>query len=106
MFKKASREAVQLQSTTWFLINIEKMEEIPMANAAVAAIQFALETDDGLSFLRLWNEGEFDVLRKEWPDAPEAIYVGADPLYVSRSKSSAPTVYIGKSKADFEAKSE
>ncbi|MGR2849159.1 hypothetical protein ABMX62_19130 [Vibrio vulnificus] len=63
-----------------------------MANAAVAAIQFALETDDGLSFLRLWNEGEFDVLRKEWPDAPEAIYIGADPLYVSRSKSSAPTV--------------
>lgn len=58
-----------------------------MADAAVAAIQFALDTDDGLNFLRLWNEGEFDVLRKEWPDAPEAIYVGADPLYIAHSKS-------------------
>jgi len=26
-------------------------------------------------------EGEFDVLRKEWPDAPEDVYIGADPLY-------------------------
>ncbi|MGI2023788.1 hypothetical protein [Shewanella glacialipiscicola] len=52
-----------------------------MANAAVAAIQFALETDDGLNFLQLWNEGEFDVLRLEWPDAPEDVYIGADPLY-------------------------
>lgn len=52
-----------------------------MTNAAVAAIQFALETDEGLNFLRLWNEGEFDILREEWPDAPEDVYIGADPLY-------------------------
>ncbi|USD58826.1 hypothetical protein J4N45_09825 [Vibrio sp. SCSIO 43140] len=52
-----------------------------MCNAAVAAIEFALETEDGMNFLRLWNEGEFDVLRDEWPEAPEAIYIGADPLY-------------------------
>lgn len=51
-------------------------------NAAVAAIQFALETDGGLEFLRCWNEGEFDVIRQEWPDAPEAVFVGADPLHV------------------------
>ena len=50
-------------------------------NAAVAAIQFALETDDGLTFLRLWNHGEFDKTRREWPEAPEAVYVGADPLH-------------------------
>ena len=52
------------------------------ADPAVAAIQFALEThnDDGLHFLRLWNEGEFDLLRREWPEAPEDIYIGADPL--------------------------
>lgn len=56
-------------------------------NPAVAAIQFALETDDGLNFLRLWNEGEFDVLRKEWSDAPEDVYIGADPLYKVTSDS-------------------
>lgn len=58
-----------------------------MTNAAVAAIQFALETDDGLNFLRLWNEGEFDILREEWPDAPEDVYIGADPLYKVTSDS-------------------
>ena len=33
-----------------------------------------------LEFLRCWNEGNFDALREEWPDAPEEIYL-ADPLY-------------------------
>lgn len=49
-------------------------------NAAAAAIQFALETDDGLTFLRCWNEGNFDAIRREWPEAPEAVFVGADQL--------------------------
>ena len=56
-----------------------------MSDPAVAAIQFALETDDGINFLRLWNEGEFDVLRDEWPDAPDEIYDGADPFFKSPS---------------------
>lgn len=52
-------------------------------SAAVAAIQFALDLDDGseVDFLRLWNEGSFDALRKEWPEAPDACYIGADPLH-------------------------
>lgn len=33
-----------------------------------------------LEFLRCWNEGNFDALHEEWPDAPEEIYF-ADPLY-------------------------
>lgn len=49
--------------------------------AAVAAVQFALEADDGMTWLRLWNEGEFDTLRKEWPETPEACFIGADPLH-------------------------
>lgn len=32
-------------------------------------------------FLRYWNEGDFDVIRREWPDAPEEVFIGADPLY-------------------------
>jgi len=51
-----------------------------MNNPAVAAIEFALEADDGIDFLRYWNEGEFSVLRQEWPEAPETVYIGADPL--------------------------
>lgn len=50
-----------------------------------AVVAFTLElaetenSDDAIAFLRNWNEGEFDVLRKEWPEAPEEIY-HADPL--------------------------
>ncbi|MDR9847080.1 hypothetical protein [Herbaspirillum huttiense] len=51
-----------------------------MMHAAVAAIQFSLEAEDGQSFLRLWNEGEFDVCRREWPEAPKEVYIGADPM--------------------------
>lgn len=52
-------------------------------DAAVAAIQFALNDDDGMQFLRYWNQGDFDVLRSEWPDAPEVVFIGADPLHKS-----------------------
>ena len=58
-------------------------------NAAVAAIQFALETDEGLAFLRCWNEGNFDAIRREWPEAPEAVFVGADPLHPATANSRA-----------------
>lgn len=54
-------------------------------NAAVAAIQFALETDDGLAFLRCWNEGNFEAIRQEWPEAPDVIFIGADPLLSVKS---------------------
>lgn len=50
-------------------------------NSAVAAIQFALEADDGIAFLRCWNQGDFDVIRRGWPEAPEEVFIGADPLH-------------------------
>lgn len=53
------------------------------SDAAVAAIQFALDDDEGIQFLRLWNQGDFDVLRSEWPEAPEEVFIGADPLHKS-----------------------
>lgn len=47
---------------------------------STAAIAFALDLGmECATFLRLWNEGEFDVIRKEWPEAPDAIFIGADP---------------------------
>lgn len=51
------------------------------ADAAVEAIKFSLQTDEGDAFLRCWLQGEFDAIRKEWPDAPEAVFAGADPLH-------------------------
>lgn len=61
---------------------IEQPAETSVApNPALDAIQFALETDDGLQFLRRWNQGDFDVTRREWPEAPESIYIGADQFH-------------------------
>lgn len=53
-------------------------------NAAVAAIAYALETDCPMEFLNCWNEGNFSEIRKEWPDAPDEVFIGADPLYRQR----------------------
>jgi hypothetical protein len=55
-------------------------------DAAVAAIKFALNNDDGMGFLQYWNQGDFDVCRSEWPEAPDEVYIGADPLHVPSNK--------------------
>lgn len=53
-----------------------------MPNAAVAAIEYALQPDsDGMEFLRVWFEGSFDAIRREWPEAPETVFIGADPMH-------------------------
>src|SRR5690606_7677258 len=51
------------------------------SDPAVAAIQFALQTDEALPFLQCWNEGNFDTIRREWPEAPEEVFIGADPMH-------------------------
>ena len=42
-----------------------------------AAVEFACEDVDGygLLFLQRWNEGDFDAIRKEWPDAPVDVFL-------------------------------
>ncbi len=50
-------------------------------DASTAAIEFALDADEGMEFLRCWNEGDFDACRREWPEAPEECYIGADPAH-------------------------
>ncbi|EML2391440.1 TPA: hypothetical protein NIC13_005484 [Pseudomonas aeruginosa] len=62
-------------------VKIEPLSAERDTPAAVAAIQFALQDDEGMTFLRLWYHGEFDIIRREWPDAPGEVFIGADPLY-------------------------
>jgi len=66
-----------------------------MKHAAVAAMEFALmscDTDDeGMTFLRCWFHGDFDAIRKEWPEAPEEVFVGADPSVTTPSEEQAFT---------------
>lgn len=62
---------------------VNTYEEI--VECLVAVIRFTLETEDGLLFLRCWDEGNFGAIRKEWPDAPEEVF-WADPLYKEKIK--------------------
>lgn len=67
-------------------IVLRKPMQVERQDAAVAAIEFSLatETDGGTDFLRCWFHGDFEAIRKEWPDAPEAVFIGADPLHKPR----------------------
>jgi hypothetical protein len=65
---------------------MEMQEETKGADAAIAAINFALEAEEGLMFLRCWNEGDFKAIRGEWPEAPETVFIGVDPLYKYEEK--------------------
>lgn len=67
---------------------------------AVAAIEYALSHDEGLLFLRYWFQGEFDVLRNEWEDIPDAVFDGADPLFESDYED-VPAVKNGRFRAAF-----
>lgn len=58
------------------------------STAPVAAIKFSLKTDCGDQFLRCWVEGNFDAIRSEWPKAPEAVFIGADPLHPNTQQTS------------------
>lgn len=51
------------------------------SNAAVATIEYALNCEDPLSFLRCWYNGEFTEIREWWSDTPESVFIGADPLH-------------------------
>jgi hypothetical protein len=52
-------------------------------DCSIAAIKYALDhhCDGGIDFLRCWFHGDFNAIRKEWSDAPDAVFVGADPLH-------------------------
>lgn len=49
---------------------------------AIAAIEYAIsKNSEGIEFLRCWLYGEFPEIHEGWPDAPEAVFIGADPLH-------------------------
>lgn len=62
------------------------LEEFLNSGAAVAAIKYALEEcsphDECVEFLRTWNEGEFDTLRRNWPNIPDEVFIGAEAGFV------------------------
>lgn len=73
-----------LDDDMFFSLHTEAAEELSKIESTYnAVIDYMLGKgymESPLEFLRCWNEGNFDALREEWPDAPEEIYL-ADPLY-------------------------
>lgn len=45
-----------------------------------ALCAFLLTADEPMSFLRAWNEGDFEACRREWPEAPPEVYPGGQAL--------------------------
>ena len=51
-----------------------------MSDAAVELIKYAYSKPyDCHLILELWLHGEFEILRKEFTDIPDACFVGCDP---------------------------
>lgn len=61
--------------------------EAPQSDCAVAAMRYALSAEEGMAFLRCWFHGDFEAIRKKWPDAPNAVFAGADPLHKDATPS-------------------
>lgn len=52
----------------------------------MAAIAFALETEQGMTFLRYWSNADFQAVRRGWL---EDVFDGVDPLF-KRASSQLP----------------
>ena len=44
------------------------------------------DDSDKVLFIRLWYSGEFDACREYWPNLPNDVYDGADPLFRKEEK--------------------
>ena len=43
-------------------------------SSAIAAIEFAITCTEPQAFLKCWLEGDWEVLKKEWPEAYSDIF--------------------------------
>lgn len=59
--------------------HLASVEQSQAAYNAVISFVLANPCESPMEFLRCWNEGDFDSLREEWPEASEDIYL-ADSL--------------------------
>lgn len=57
-------------------------------NPTIALLNWIFDPSNDIDewdvLLRLWHEGDFETIRKEWGedyDIPDAIFIGADPLF-------------------------
>ncbi|ENZ77769.1 MULTISPECIES: hypothetical protein [Ralstonia] len=73
------------------------------ASAATAAIQFAVQTNDGIAFLRCWQEGDFAAIRQEWPDAPLGVFAGVEQPPLAKDGAADSLATLGSYHIDLRA---
>lgn len=49
-------------------LRAQLMEERDRAESLKEAIEFTLECEDPLLFLKCWNEGDFEAVKRNWPE--------------------------------------
>lgn len=82
------------------LQRLEEAEEEAEQDPATALIGFILEHANGpegfdpIYLMETWNEGNFEALRRDWPELPEEVYIGADPLHKKTVLRSQPAVRV------------
>ena len=72
-----SYKCPKCQCVKWEAVSLPDTQE-QGCGAAVAAIQFAISNSEGIAFLRCWNEGDFEAIRRDWPEAPEDVFLGLE----------------------------
>lgn len=71
--------------TPWHLADQLRTENLELQradecwSAVVSYMTGAGRMENPMEFLHCWNEGNFEAIRKEWPDAPKEVFY-ADPL--------------------------
>lgn len=73
-------DLLRIMNTAWlncfdFIHRYERQQEEAMPASAKAAMEYAATADEGQAFLQRWMAGDYETIRKEWPDAPDVIYV-------------------------------
>jgi hypothetical protein len=73
---------------------IDMQKENRCMRAVIAyMLSGAHHTDEcAMGFLRAWDVGDFDDIRKWWPDAPDAVFAGADPTFDAENPKAVPKV--------------
>lgn len=74
MIESISTPDDELQQIQQEYAHHEEQRTSAAFNAVIEYMLGAGRWEEPLEFLRNWNEGNFDAIREEWPDAPVAIY--------------------------------
>lgn len=84
-----SKELTNPQKACNLAAELEAELKLKEANPALEAIRYALDngSEEPMTFLELWLHGDFEKIRENWDNVPDAVFIGADPLWGKEGES-------------------